>query len=346
MSRSRASRWYRRDVVSNFTVWVVKILLASAQGYGNKREVGDRSVAGGEHDDGAATRHLPRHALDVIARRVHEVVPVALVLNPLRILQHALQTRRLRLLHRRAQRLDRDVVQTAVEVAATRVRLRAHAHHVRRVLVPRLRRHELLRHVDVPHLVQNVRVRADQLVRLRENRASPAANYLLRDGALQRVGRDAREGVAASTLKRQTQGGDGLRGATCREGCRKHLANGGGEKRRLFHCVLERHPLQRQRTRVEADGAHGLLDLLTVDDVATHHGQSARILLVVHDDGGTHVGVDEEARQCAENLVLVQRLRLHRAFRVNAAHDTVHILSGRLEVLLLARFGRHAHDTV
>lgn len=46
------------------------------------------------------------------------------------------------------------------------------------------------------------------------------------------------------------------------------------------------------------------------------------------------------------NLVLVEGLRFHRALRVDAAHNTVHILLRRLPILLLALLGRIPHHAI
>ena len=55
---------------------------------------------------------------------------------------------------------------------------------------------------------------------------------------------------------------------------------------------------------------------------------------------------DEEAGERAENLVLVEGLRFHRALRVDAAHNTVHVLLRRLPILLLALLGRIPHHAI
>mmetsp|Transcript_17010 Transcript_17010/g.40582 ORF Transcript_17010/g.40582 Transcript_17010/m.40582 type:complete len:322 (-) Transcript_17010:560-1525(-) len=106
---------------------------------GDEWEVGDRAVAGGEVDDVAPRRHLPRDRLEVVPRRVHEAVPRALHAaavrqlaplaaahgrQPLAVLEHMLEAHAGVALHRRPQRLERNVVQPAIHIPTGRIAFR------------------------------------------------------------------------------------------------------------------------------------------------------------------------------------------------------------------------------
>lgn len=200
------------------------------EGYRNEGEVGDRPVSRGKHDQIAAAGDLTGHTLDVVSRCVHKVISPRFLADALGVLEHPLESRGLRLLHRRPEALQRDIVQTAVEIPAGRVRLAAHAVQIRQRLVVRLRRHERLRRFHVRHFVQNVRIGAHQLVRLRQNRASPAVNQVLSDSALQRIRSDSRKRVASAALQRHAERSDRLRRPARFGGNRDSRQNGGTER--------------------------------------------------------------------------------------------------------------------
>ena len=271
-----------------------------------EREVGDRSVAGHEEDQVGAGGDLAGDALQIVAGAVHEVQPR--FRDRRRVVDHAGQRHVRRLLGRRADRLQGDVVEAAQLVAARRVA-------GRRLPVaggPRLEALHPLQEGGGGRPVldrrQHVALRADQFVGLRQDGAAAGGDHRSRHRAGQRVARYAGERIRAPALQRDVER---------RQRQRAPAGAGRGAQQRQHRLVVDRvaggrgddrYPVEPARPRGGAGG---------------HVRPPHRAGRMVEHHRARHVGVDQKADQRAfEQLAVVRRLGAA-AFGMRDRHHAV-----------------------
>ena len=257
-------------------------------------EVGDRPVPGDEQDEGGAGRHLACDALQVVAGAVHEIE--AARAHGLAIVDDMVEPDLRGLLARRAERLQRDVVEAAKVVPSRGVPFRR-GPVVRRVAFEAL---DLLQEGPcrggIAHVLQHVGLGADQLVGLGQVGGAAVADDFLRHPAGERVAGDAGERVRAAALQREAErprrlrraagGGDRGQPAFDERGCARDL--------RLVAALDAEEPVRHMVERVAAA-------LHEAPQVVVAVGAGA----VVGRKHGAHIGVHHEPRQHPEHLVQI-----------------------------------------
>src|SRR3712207_881996 len=166
---------------------------------GDEGEVGYGAVPRGEEDQLAPRGHLPGDALQVVAGAVHKVV--AGLRHALGVIDDVLDAHLRVFLGGGAYGLYGDVVEAAVVVPARGVALGGVAVPSNELLEPLDGLQKASRRLQVPDVVEDVRLGPDELVRLGEDGGAAVLDDLLGQPADQGVRRDPRERVRPPALQ-------------------------------------------------------------------------------------------------------------------------------------------------
>src|ERR687898_345711 len=252
------------------------------------------------------------------ARSPTVLSPEAALIHSLCIFDNAVDAHVMMLLHRSPQRLDGDVVESAVVVAPRWVVFGCLPVPGDALLEALDCREETPRGIEVLDVLQDEVLGPDQLVRLRQIGDAAVPYYLLAHPRHQRVRGDPGEGVGSSALESNLELGRRLLGAPHRV----HLLqpsphDGFGPFEIPPEAPLQAHELVRQvvyrvsvlfQVRPEHTVRHSLLSAL------------------VEHEHGPHVRVDHETAQGPKEQIQVVRCALLPALRVGNADYAVYVL--------------------
>ena len=265
-----------------------------------------------EHDHVAARRDLAGNPLEIVAGAVHEVE--AGLVDRMGVVDHVVDARPRILLMHRAERLERDVVETAQLVAAGRIAFGRHT-------VPRqplgeggdVPQHRAGR-LEVARVPHHEGFAASDLVGLAEHAGAAVANQLVHDGASERIAGDAGEGVGAAALERDS------------ESRQRRLRSAGG--RRLGHEAPHDglrlgQPRREPRPHAQERVRHLSQCVLVLLHERAQTGVGDRLDAEINGDDRADVGVDHEAGERAQHLGGVVRLAGPAALRVRDGDDAV-----------------------